>query len=430
MGIEAAENPWWVLATAGAEAQGRIPRAAQAALSRRYWNAVACAPMAPAERAEVAQLLGVPEKELRPLTEQEDRALEAVFQARLGTSHARLGGAGLPDFSAANLPAAISFAGFVFPAFSHFGGAEFSAHASFSGAVFLGLAQFSGAIFRDGANFTGAQFLGAANFQDAGFHSRSALGRVGFRRAVFSGSVRFSNAVFDAPAQFTGARFHDEAQFWGARFNAPVQFAAQVDGDADFSHAAFSAQADFAQAQFSSVPPAFHHVRLHLGCQLPGAEGHWPTRASPEMVARYASLRRAMRGLGRAEAEALFLMHEMRGRKQLAPAHIALLYWAFDVLSRYGHSVGRPLLALALLWGLGVGVHMAILGDGARWAEVAGANASHVWPQMGWGRQFLPDGYAQRLPAELQVMAAVQGMVGLALQGLLALGLWRRFRLK
>ena len=430
MGTDAAENPWWVLATSGAEAQGRVPRTAQAALSRRYWNAVVCAPMAPAERAEVAQLLGVPEKELRPLTPHEDEALAAVFEARLGTGHAVLGGAGLPDFSAAQLPAAISFAGFVFPAFSHFGGAEFGAHASFAGAVFLGLAQFSGAVFRDGANFTGAQFLGAANFQDAGFHSRSALGRAGFRRAVFSGPVRFSDAVFETPAQFTGARFHDEAQFWGASFKAPVQFAAQVDGDADFSHAQFSAQADFSQAQFSSLPPAFHHARLHLGCRFAGADGHWPNHASPEMVARYASLRRAMRGLGRAEAEALFLMHEMRGRKRLAPAHIAVLYWAFDVVSRYGHSVGRPVLAMALIWLLGVGAHLALLGGAAGWAEVAGANASHVLPQMGWGRLFLPEGYAQRLPAALQVMAALQGMAGLALQGMLALGLWRCFRLK
>ncbi|NBV62601.1 MAG: hypothetical protein EBR73_16350, partial [Rhodobacteraceae bacterium] len=81
MGTDAAENPWWVLATSGAEAQGRVPRTAQAALSRRYWNAVVCAPMAPAERAEVAQLLGVPEKELRPLTPHEDEALAAVFEA-------------------------------------------------------------------------------------------------------------------------------------------------------------------------------------------------------------------------------------------------------------------------------------------------------------------------------------------------------------
>ena len=120
----------------------------------------------------------------------------------------------------------------------------------------------------------------------------------------------------------------------------------------------------------------------------------------------------------------------MRGRKRLAPAHIAVLYWAFDVVSRYGHSVGRPVLAMALIWLLGVGAHLALLGGAADWAEVAGANASHVLPQMGWGRLFLPAGYAQRLPAALQVMAALQGMAGLALQGMLALGLWRRFRLK
>ena len=100
------------------------------------------------------------------------------------------------------------------------------------------------------------------------------------------------------------------------------------------------------------------------------------------MVARYASLRRAMRGLGWAEAEALFLMHEMRGRKRLAPAHIAVLYWAFDVVSRYGHSVGRPVLAMALIWLLGVGRIWRCWGarrTGPRWPAPMPAMFCRKW---------------------------------------------------
>ncbi|MBI1329023.1 MAG: hypothetical protein GC166_03855 [Alphaproteobacteria bacterium] len=314
-------------------------------------------------------------------------------------------------FGSATFTGDAGFCGATFTGVAWIGGATFTGDAGFGGATFARDAGFGGATFTGDARFDSATFTRGAWFDNATFS-----GNAWFRDATFSGGANFSGTgPFEKRASFEYARFYRGVEFSGRTFRERTEFSkARFHGVPKFHGAKLHPDTRFQNAWFSgesyALPPLsrewFYEALLHRSNQeaikeeRPAARtrlaiwmqgrrrmwdrrgllGRWKaprfggwlfeTRRFPELAmvgtARnkdaeeyeiaYRQLRRLCADIGSIEYEGLFHALELKAHRARTdtqiPARIAS--WLYEMLSDYGRSMARPMLALLNAWFLAV----------------------------------------------------------------------------
>ena len=201
---------------------------------------------------------------------------------------------------------------------------RFSKFAEFDGTKFHFPADFSAAVFEDGASFNGALFGHMLQCIDTAFG-----GPVTFVRTNFYGMTTFN--AYSAEGQFR------EVDFTDAQFHGPVYFHNRVfEGTTRFT------------AAFFAVPPAFHNAKMHQDTDFLRAV--FARNEHEDAERNFRTLKLHMAGMHAQWEEREFFAREMQARRLRETDKLAALtISAYDLLSDYGGSLKRPLVALSAL---------------------------------------------------------------------------------
>jgi uncharacterized protein YjbI with pentapeptide repeats len=436
--IKAEDNPWYLLATLY-----DVPGKGDEELrekNRTAWNRYFAANLDVEARTRLIEEKRHPAEELRPFSSNELREVATAFAERsrasankpaLPASYAKI------DFSNVEFEFDVSFAGYRFSRWAVFEGATFSGEADFGGATFPGGAVFPGAIFSRSANFHGATFSGAAYFQGATFS-----GTASFQGAAFSVWADFFSATFSFDAYFQGATFSGGAVIGRATFSGGASFdGATFSGHTGFGKTTFGGTTSFVNAEmkdetsfegaiFETKAPKFFGAKLHQGTVWRGIK--WPTPKNKNEAAAfidaYACLKLEMDRLKKHEDELKFFALEMQSQ------HVELGTWKglpnaiYGVLSNYGRSYLRPLVALCVVAAIGAGAFWYF--DARTFWEALGLSATNTLNVFGFRKDFFDAATIEGLPAPLKILAAVQTILGATLLFLFGLGIRNKFRMK
>jgi uncharacterized protein YjbI with pentapeptide repeats len=450
--IKAEDNPWYLLATLYGEPQepdydvvDRILRGAKKdelrEKNRIAWNRYFAANLDNETRARLIEEKRHPVEELTPLSAEELAVVEEAFAKRAGSSVTPV----LPplnfviNFSDVQFDNRVDFAEHLFAWATFFFGATFSGnHNSFYGVTFCGGAFFDRTIFTESASFNEATFSGGASFDEATFY-----GSASFDGATFSKQTQFVEATFLNPVTFSGAIFCGNAVFYGATFSSSVLFDGAIfSGSARFIRAKFQTLPSFVNAEmktetsfedaiFDGTPPRFFGAKLHEGTVWRDIKP-WPTpkkmgEAGP-FVDAYERLKLEMDRLRKHEDELDFFALELQSRRVLLGTWKGLPIAVYGVLSDYGRSYLRPLIALFYLALIGT---LAFLSSDSLspWQSL-GLSAANTLNVFGFRKDFINPSVIAHLPAWLEVVAAVQTILGTILLFLFGLGIRNRFRMK
>jgi uncharacterized protein YjbI with pentapeptide repeats len=340
------------------------------------------------------------------------------------------------------------FSGVTFALWAHFEGATFSRGAYFNGTTFSGGADFNGASFSgpfatsfDGAAFggrtyfncttfsAGANFKGATFSREAYFSGATFSGWASFDGAAFAGKAYFTGATFPGKAHLTGATFSGGAYFDGATFSGSTTFSqAEFDEATKFINVEMKGETTFEGATFLMEPPHFFGAKLHQGTVWRGIT--WPSKPKDKSEAgrfidAYACLKLEMDRLKKHEDELDFFALELRARGVSLGTSLgtwSIQSWvitAYGLLSDYGRSYVRPLIALFVIAVIGAGAFWR--SDARTFGEAIGLSAANTLNVFGFRRDF---GLAIDTPlAWLQVLAAAQTVLGTILLFLVGLGI-------
>jgi uncharacterized protein YjbI with pentapeptide repeats len=277
-------------------------------------------------------------------------------------------------FDSATFYRGARFENTIFCASAGFGSATFSVYVTFTGAIFSGTAWFDSATFSYDASFDSATFSYDASFDSAAFS-----GVAGFQRATFSRRAEFRSATFSGETRFEDVKFGQPVTFRGAVFRWP----------ADFNGATIQRTVTFDRAQFSDVHRDLHRAQLvfwplaTLSLCAGLAAGLWLSGRLAWLawnVCRLAGVAalvwsmiggsrvgkdRIQEGHMRAFRRLTLICEEIRNRRDAAKfyrlelkaarlrwstnAFERFVSWAYDVVSDYGESLVRPLLALGVV---------------------------------------------------------------------------------
>lgn len=325
-----------------------------------------------------------------------------TVKRRLRLDRAVLGLAGA-DFSGITFEQSISFKAASFKADVNFQACTFEQDADFSGAVFLGAARFDGSKFDKSARFSGAT-LGEATFdwsrlasakfdlstfkKPATFHECEFIGAADFGHAVFESKSYFTNSEFDTGVDFGGATFAGPMHFRGisAKCPAMVKFDGNVSNvsflDTDIKEVAFGSRTTWSplpdggsgrakargrkQAAGGRSGYSVWNRKWHVYDEKIVEDEIFDPRLNHENLK---SVYRDMRdnfdrklaynvsgGLFAREMEVeRIYTNDVNGHIQKKHPLRRILTWhaAYNVLSEYGQSLGRPLLCLSVIFGSG-----------------------------------------------------------------------------
>lgn len=348
-----------------------------------------------------------------------------------------------------------------------FSGVEFDQKVSFDG-YFLQNCSFKRSIFSGDAYFSGVTFFWAY-FDDAIFRRRASFVRASFERgsfvrATFTDSASFDCATFFEQAKFDGAKFFCLAYFGGATFHRRAyssfvilaSFASFADatffGQADFEGAMFSGQTNFGatfgkatsfenaemkgetsfeHAKFLTKPPRFFGAKLHQGTVWRDIE--WPPEPKDKeeagrFIDAYACLKLEMDRLKKHEDELDFFALELQSRSVLVGPVRGLPIALYGLLSEYGRSYLRPLVALFVAAAIGAGAFWYF--DARTIEEALGLGVANTLNVFGFRKEFFDASCIESLPAGLKIVAALQTILGTILLFLIGLGIRNKFRMK
>lgn len=323
-----------------------------------------------------------------------------------------------------------------------FESAEFGNHyASFSNATFSGgPAEFTGATFDTTiVDFTGSVFNGGhANFDATQFKVNDTY----FCDVAFSGGP----AIFTAPHP-SSREDEKHLDFANIDFRGAT-FATKV----DFGNRAFQGKTYFDGVEFSGVPE-FHGCTLHQDTTFPRIENFRDTQSTGAARA-YRTLRLAMKQQEAHEEEAMFWALEQRSKRYSLECNPLenwknlfnwipwLLSGAYALLSNYGLSINRPLIALAV-WLFGATpISYFCLRDivdklcgSTTYSDLLGFSiAQSLRPFFIWGdyddRNIRTVFGSDEFSFLIKMLATVDSIVSLTLIALFILAVRRRFRMQ
>jgi uncharacterized protein YjbI with pentapeptide repeats len=483
--IKAEDNPWYLLATLyglpglhayelrhGHELRSNHELWHELRKKNRIaWNRYFAAELDEGTRKKLIEENRHPAEELTPFSPDELEGIEIAFGERCKVS-----GHNVPlpkssysiNFQNVQFDSPVTFEGFLLrdcwfadavfqPGFhAHFEAATFIGSARFTNATFHAKAYFKGANFRETfplgreVDFSGARFVTGAFFDEAAFggqvyfNGTSFLGETRFMAASFSHKAEFRDTAFSARTYFNGALF-SWAEFSHARFDDGVYFdAATFTGETNFIGSIFGAQSSFVNAKmkydtsFESAllerePPRFFGAELHDGTNWDAKK--WPLPPAKErakqFVDSYACLKREMDRLKKHEDELDFFAVELQSRRVLLGPWKGLPIAMYGLLSDYGRSYLRPLLALVGVVAFGT-LALLLSNRLSPWQplEPFGLSLANTLNVFGFRKDFFEPATIQGLPAVMEVVAAVQSILGTILLFLAGLGIRNKFRMK
>jgi uncharacterized protein YjbI with pentapeptide repeats len=350
------------------------------------------------------------------------------------------------DFSDVEFDENVEFGRYIF-SHSFFCDTIFQADADFEGAAFCGWADFYSATFSEWAIFTDAVFSRLPSgffpsFRKGG--DASFIGATFDKIAIFEGATflmlsMFNRATFSRDVYFGGVTFKDVADFSGVTFKAWAAFPSATFSGLDFRDATFRATGEFVHTEmkgrttfegtnFELAPPLFFDAKLYEGTRWNAR--NWPLPPSADVAKQYidsyACLKREMERLKKHEDELDFFALELRSRRVLLGPWRGWPIWLYGALSGYGRSYMRPLGALFVVAAIGAGVFWYC--DAGTYGEALGLSAANTLNVFGFRRDF---GLAIDTPlAWLEVVAALQTILGTILLFLFGLGIRNKFRMK
>ncbi|MDA1131892.1 MAG: hypothetical protein O2905_01530 [Proteobacteria bacterium] len=343
-----------------------------------------------------------------------------------------------------------------------FGGSKFPERATFSNARFGDSVSFKNTQFLKLANFTGCSFGEEDSFEEARFGVQALFDKtvgisVSFVRARFGNGLhfertRFLNADFSGASIGAGGRFRGAAiefALFGAKSPrepgetsasfSSIDFSSAVFGESEFGNRKFDGSTDFSFAVFDEVPN-FHGCTFHSDVRFRGTE--FRDTHSAGAPAAYRVLKQAMEGLRAHDEQAMFFALQQRSqRHQLARTDPVRWFSAlYDLTTEYGQSLGRPLVALAMvIVGFASLYEMLsylagkpVPGDGLSFAIEQIARPFGIWSPryldgngiVVWTEYLLENGGVL-----FRLLATAESVAGLALVALFLLALRRRFKL-
>ncbi|MGH6847279.1 MAG: pentapeptide repeat-containing protein [Methylocella sp.] len=479
--IKAETNRWYLLSTLYGEPKFGDDEPREK--NRVAWNRYFAANLRSETRTRLISEKRYSEEELTPLSSGELVGIARAFGVRSEASKgfalpstasvidfsnvefdqdADFGGYVLVDctFSEATFAGVAGFENAIFSGRIDFKRTTFADDAGFDGALFAGAAYFNGVTFLHVVEFENATFLGLASFDnatfpeydDANFRSATFFFAT-FKHATFFGGAIFAGATFLNYAKFRSATFSDYANFCGATFSQGVNFTDATFLDfADFARATFSAKADFAGVTFSAAsdfvnaemksetsfesaifktsPPKFFGAKLHQGTVW--RDVTWPTpkdvHVAGAFIDAYACLKLEMDRLKKHEDELDFFAVELQSRSVLLGTWTGLPIAIYGVVSDYGRSYLRPLVALFYLALIGTLAHLSA--DSLSPWQSLGLSAANTLNVFGFRKDFFEPTVIAHLPAWLDVVSALQTILGTILLFLCGLGIRNKFRMK
>jgi len=424
---KAEDNPWYLLATLyGVPKYGDDKLQAK---NRAAWNRYFAANLDEETRTKLVEEKRHPAEELRPFSPEELQEVAAAFAERCKASAKNFT---LPasdtniDFSNVEFESAF-LDRCLFPGDASFDGATFG-YAMFDRATFSGVAEFSHAIFPGDASFDGATFSGDASFDWATF------GYAMFDGATFSGVAEFGGATFGY-ASFEGATFSGYAMFDRATFSGEPPFGSTIHRHlifdlgriTSFVNAEMRGETSFAGTVFEKEPPRFFGAKLHQGTIWRGIR--WPLPKNKNEAGRfidaYACLKLEMDRLKKHGDELEFFAREMQSRRVYLGAWRGFPFTLYWLLSNYGRSYVRPLVAIFVVSAIGAGVFRHF--DARTCEEALGLSAASTLNVFGFRRDFH---LSIDTPLNwLKVFAAFQTILGTILLFLIGLGIRNKFRI-
>jgi uncharacterized protein YjbI with pentapeptide repeats len=216
------------------------------------------------------------------------------------------------------------------------------------------------------------------HFQSASFGKAVGFG-IGFRaasahfpHAVFGDKASFSEVNFQR-ADFTSAKFLGDSFFKRGETGVITFRGVTFAGSADFSNRQFNARTIFSDARFQRAP-LFHNAKLHQDTEFDDESFPASAEGTGEASRAYRTLKLAMSETQAGREELFFFRQEMREdrailwrSKSVLKKLRAGLFGAYGLLSDYGLSVGRPSVALLLLWLGGAAAFAAFSTSAAPW---------------------------------------------------------------
>jgi len=191
-------------------------------------------------------------------------------------------------------------------------------------------------------------------------------------------------------------------------------------------------ETSFEGAIFKNGPPKFFGAKLHQGTVWRGIT--WPPTPKDRdeagaFIDAYACLKLEMDRLKKHEDELDFFALELQSRRVLLGRWgWGLPIWLYGVLSDYGRSYLRPLGALFYLALIGT---LAFLSSNSLSpGQALGLSFANSLNVFGFRKDFFDPTVIACLPAWLDVVAALQTILGTILLFVFGLGIRNRFRMK
>ena len=376
------------------------------------------------------------------------------------------------DLESCHLPH-VTFKGAVFVGKADFWKTTFRGEANFTKATFTGEADFEQATFTGQTNLEETTFAGKVNFEWATFEREA-----NFLQATFTGEANFLQATFAGKAYFTEATFTGDVEFWGATFTGQALFLESTfTGQTNFEHTEFLGMTIFREAKFTAVA-TFHAARFaktvsfrgsewgavpdfigtawkdgvaiadfeQLQTQLNKGELDWrdPSNSDPApLTDRLQALRKMARDADDRPRELDYFALELQARYQGKERGALLkrcLVGLYGCFSDYGRGILLPFLWLLVFWLLSALGYLCLAVGGCALLTVPVAlkeplllSLVNILPTLGAGstarESSLKALYGCDVPTSVHLIAVGEGIVGLILLFLIALGLRNRFRL-
>ena len=178
---------------------------------------------------------------------------------------------------------------------------------------------------------------------------------------------------------------------------------------------------------------------LHSESVFSAADGYWPAvtiESDPSGQRTCSKIRKNQSLQGLVEGEHFFFRKEMSFRLNSCNRCNRVLFLGYGLLSDFGWSIFRPLLAMFILWLIGVFAFAGYLSSccalspeelvARPWGAAIALSFSNLFPIFGFGRTYLD---WVNLPTSLEVYSAVQTVFSLPLLFFLGLGLRQQFKI-
>jgi uncharacterized protein YjbI with pentapeptide repeats len=214
-----------------------------------------------------------------------------------------------------------------------------------------------GSIF-DGRTYIGGQIDGQLSLSSAA-HKTIVRGEFIAGGNPWAGPVTLSSAEFDGPFSWKNKGVVGAVRANACVFNKRADFSGAKFGEADFRKAHFKNVVTFEKAKFDGwttfagarfeMAPRFHDATLYPETTFVGARYDQADNAAT--AAAYRTLKNKMEGLRNRTQEGIFYALEQRSELKSGAGSWdkRFLSWCYDVLSDYGNSVLRPIVALFVL---------------------------------------------------------------------------------